>query len=275
MDGNKGWSSERVPLHSGGSSRRQISAATLTPFYTGRTMPSKWDDAERWICSPVSGYSAAKNLNFQSQRLQKSKSGPIVPPGIGYYSNSSPVMQVLDGHRVGSFVVAESPFSTGVIVPGGVPLHYRGLVGNDNSFAQSAAPTRWADLASESSLPSSQDEKVDDMKDAETMVSRVVSRRDMANQMSPNNTSSSPRVRSSSPPTILPDDHPARMEIREVQVDKQATIISSPERRGPYAPKKGFPDVVDFNRNAPCACVSTWETSETATNVSKLVLCNS
>ncbi|KAF5738215.1 Remorin family protein putative isoform 1 [Tripterygium wilfordii] len=272
MDGNKGWSSERVPRHSSGGSRRHISAATLTPFYSGRTMPSKWDDAERWICSPLSGYGGAKSLNFQSQRRQKSKSGPIpiVPQGIGFYSNSSPAMQVLDGDRVRNFVVAESPFSTGVFMPGGIPQHYRGLVGNDNSFAQSTAPTRWTDLASESSLPGALDEKVDDMRDAETMVSPAVSRRDMATQMSPNSTSSSPRGRPSSPPFTLPDDHPARMEIREVQVDKRATIISSPERGGPYSPKKGFPDDVDFNQNAPSACFSSWETSETATNVSKL-----
>ncbi|KAJ1419130.1 hypothetical protein SESBI_15401 [Sesbania bispinosa] len=79
----KGWSSERV-LQPTSSSRRQASVgvASLTPFNSERTIPSKWDDAERWICSPVSGYANNKSCYAQQhQRRPKSKSGPIVPPG--------------------------------------------------------------------------------------------------------------------------------------------------------------------------------------------------
>ncbi|XWS33608.1 hypothetical protein CRYUN_Cryun22dG0097700 [Craigia yunnanensis] len=127
---SKGWSSERVPHpgNSNGSSRRHISASSLTPFYSGRTLPSKWEDAERWICSPVLGYSVSKNVNYQLQRRPKSKSGPIMPPGIAFYSNCSPSMHLLDGGGSGSVrnLMAGSPFSTGVLMADGVAVHYGG-----------------------------------------------------------------------------------------------------------------------------------------------------
>ncbi|TKY70574.1 hypothetical protein E2542_SST06865 [Spatholobus suberectus] len=87
----KGWSSERV-LQPSSSGTRHAGVANLTPFNSGRTVPSKWDDAERWICSPVSGYANNKTPYTQLQRRSKSKSGPIVPPGTGYYSNYSPTI---------------------------------------------------------------------------------------------------------------------------------------------------------------------------------------
>lgn len=154
----KGWSSERVAHPtSTSSSKRHISAAALTPFYSGRTLPSKWEDAERWICSPVSGYSATKtSLHSQFQRRPKSKSGPIVPPGTGQYS---PAMQLLDGAGVKNFMAA-SPFSTGVLVPNGVCVNYgveQGyLVQSESHVARSSSVPDWSDLVSENSLPSSQ-----------------------------------------------------------------------------------------------------------------------
>lgn len=157
----KGWSSERVPhpTSSNNSSRRHISATALTPFYSGRALPSKWEDAERWICSPVSGYGATKNLSYsQFQRRPKSKSGPIVPPGM-HYSSLSPGMHVLDGVNVKNFI-AGSPFSTGVLVADGLWVNYGGggqgyLMQNESNAARSSSIPGWSDLASEDSLPSS------------------------------------------------------------------------------------------------------------------------
>ncbi|KAH7566587.1 hypothetical protein ACOSP7_023148 [Xanthoceras sorbifolium] len=284
---SKGWSSERVPHPTNNSSRRHISAAASTPFCSGRALPSKWEDAERWICSPVSGYtSTATNKSLsnppQFQRRPKSKSGPIVPPPMGHYSSYSPAMHVLDAASVRNFLVG-SPFSTGVLVPDGVSVNYS--VGGDGGgghgyLMQNGIHVRgWSDLASEDSLPSSQDEKLDENTDAENIVSHGVSRRDMATQMSPeDSTHSSPRVRSSlcpSPPSILPvvesqSDHPAKMEVREVQVDKGATIISWSKRHGSRRIKKGVPDFEDFYQSATGTCKSSWDISEAATSISKL-----
>ncbi|KAK8606848.1 hypothetical protein V6N13_052603 [Hibiscus sabdariffa] len=263
----KGWSSERVPRSSAninGGSRRHISASSLTPFYSGRTLPSKWEDAERWICSPVLGYGVSKNVNYQYQRRPKSKSGPIVPPGIAFYSNCSPSMNLLDGGGSGSVrnLMAGSPFSTGVLMADGVSVHYVGcraavssaapggvgdadgscMVQGDSSAAGSAIIPGWSDLVSEPSLPSSQGISCfhfelgllmfhrilsadlimeDEIKDAEMIINRAVSRRDMATQMSPDESSdhSSPRERSSfghSPPPILPLPLPPILHLTRV-----------------------------------------------------------
>ncbi|KAL8143588.1 hypothetical protein V2J09_016620 [Rumex salicifolius] len=99
----KGWSSERVPLSKHSSRSRHVASSTvaLFPFSSGRTLPSKWDDAERWICSPVFGqegsYSSKSLHLIQSERQAKSKSGPLGPQMTGNYGNYSPVMPVIYG----------------------------------------------------------------------------------------------------------------------------------------------------------------------------------
>ncbi|XVE82800.1 hypothetical protein DITRI_Ditri16bG0034800 [Diplodiscus trichospermus] len=296
---SKGWSSERVP-HPGntnGCSRRHISASSLTPFYSGRTLPSKWEDAERWICSPVLGYGLSKNVSYQLQRRPKSKSGPIVPPGVAFYSNCSPSMQLPDGEGSGSMsnLMAGSPFSTGVLMADGFPVHYGGCRGaaaaggdgegeqsctvqNDGNVARSAIIPGWSDLVSESSLLSSQDEKLDEIKDAETMISRAVSRRDMATQMSPEGSSnhSSPSF-CHSPPPILPlpavenndqhHHHPSKMDIREVQIDKRATMTNCSKRHVPRRIKKGVPDFEDLYQNSTAASDLSLDIPEAATSI--------
>ena len=148
---------QRESTHpSSGSSRRHISA--LTPFYGGRALPSKWEDAERWVCSPVLGYGVAKSSQCHPLRRAKSKSGPInVPPGIGYYQNCSLSMGVLDGGIVRSFMV-NSPFSTGVLMPNGVGSRYSGSGANSGQghVERLASGPGWSDMASEGSSSSSQ-----------------------------------------------------------------------------------------------------------------------
>ncbi|GMN30125.1 hypothetical protein TIFTF001_002697 [Ficus carica] len=113
----KGWASERVPRPPIASGGRQMT------FNSGRTLPSKWEDAERWICSPISGYGNAissKSLSSQPQKRPKSKSGPIVQTANGtssvYFSNyHSPAG--LEGGSLTNFAGSgSSPFSTGVLV---------------------------------------------------------------------------------------------------------------------------------------------------------------
>lgn len=273
---NKGWSSERIPHPSSGSSRRHISA--LTPFYSGRALPSKWEDAERWICSPVLGYGVAKSSQCHPLRRAKSKSGPInLPPGIGYYHNCSPSMGVLDA-GIGRNFMVNSPFSTGVLMPNGAGAHYSGGGGGGGQghVERLASALSRSDLASEPSSSSSQDEKPEGIDDANNTVDRIISRRDMATQMSPEgSTHSSCRGRSSSPPTTDPvpepqSDHPAKLEIREVQVDKRATVIRWSKRPGSRRIKRGQPDVEEFNSNAADAQSSSWDISEEVSDFSKL-----
>lgn len=102
----RGWYSERVPQSTTTNVRgRHIigsSNSLMTLFNSGRTLPSKWEDAERWICSPVSEINEINKIsNYELQRIPKSKSGPIVLPPI-------------ESRSLRNFVVA-SPFSTGVI----------------------------------------------------------------------------------------------------------------------------------------------------------------
>ncbi|KAF9682391.1 hypothetical protein SADUNF_Sadunf05G0104200 [Salix dunnii] len=269
---NKGWSSERIPHPSSGSSRRHKSS--LTPFYSGRALPSKWEDAERWICSPVLGYGVASGYHCHPLRRAKSKSGPInLPPGIGYYHNSSPSMGVLDGgigRNCMENSMENSPFSTGVLMPNGAGFQYSGGGhGGQGHVERLASAFSRSDLASESSSSSSRGEKPEGIDDADNMVDRVISRRDMATQMSPGgSTHSSPP---STNPVLEPQsDHPAQLEIREVQVDKRATVIRWSKSPGSRRIKSGQPDVVEFNPNAADAQSSSWDVSEEESNFSKL-----
>lgn len=109
----KGWSSERVPLQSSAGMRN--ANAGYLPFNNGRTLPSKWEDAERWIFSPVSGDGGGSRPSVPPpQRRPKSKSGPLGPPGIAYYSLYSPAMPMFGGGNIKNYM-AGSPFSAAVI----------------------------------------------------------------------------------------------------------------------------------------------------------------
>lgn len=125
LGNNKGWSSERVSKPASSSSSRRHTMSGLTPFSGGRTMPSKWDEAERWICSPVSSaYADSRSSHVQLQRRPKSISGPInVPPGVAFYSNYSPAVPLRQGLVVRNLMVG-SPFSTGVLAPVAVSVHH-------------------------------------------------------------------------------------------------------------------------------------------------------
>jgi hypothetical protein len=163
----KGWSSERVPSHAsggggGGGNRRQLNSSSLLPFNNGRTLPSKWEDAERWIFSPVSGDNGGGSRPSNQppppqQRRPKSKSGPLGPPGIAYYSLYSPMF---DGGNMGNFVVAGSPFSAGVMAVDGMELRGGGNGGGflgrtEPCMARSVSVHGYSEMLSQSSLPGS------------------------------------------------------------------------------------------------------------------------
>lgn len=120
----KDWGSERVASSAVLASRRQTitgdttaaAGSPLNPLSGGRPLPSKWEDAERWICSPIS---ASDRSHFPGNRT-KSKSGPLEQPGsyAGYQQSGfySPAALGLEGWSERGFFWAGSPFSTGMFV---------------------------------------------------------------------------------------------------------------------------------------------------------------
>ncbi|CAH1439347.1 unnamed protein product [Lactuca virosa] len=251
----KGWYSERVALPSN-SSRRHISAAALMPFNSGRTLPSKWDDAERWITSPLSGFGVCKTTTTTTStttapppRRPKAKSGPLglggttttstTPGGVhNYFSNYSPALLPENGS-------SKNFLTTGVLVPDhGLPFHH-GVV-------QSPNIPGWSELLIGSPYPDSQDENG---------VSRVVSRRDMATQMSP---VSSPETYTP-PPVEGGSHHSSRSEVRDVQVDKGVTMTKRSKRHKMKVKKKNN-RLKESNNELSL----TWNTTEGAMKLSKL-----
>jgi hypothetical protein len=119
MQYSKGWSSERVPLGTG-RNRRYGGSGVVLPFNNGRKLPSKWEDAEKWILSPVSCDGLGRmSAPAPHHRRPKSKSGPLGhPAGIpGAYAAVSPLVPCFDGVLAAANFAAHSPFSAGVLIP--------------------------------------------------------------------------------------------------------------------------------------------------------------
>ncbi|XVF39924.1 hypothetical protein PTKIN_Ptkin01aG0071700 [Pterospermum kingtungense] len=278
----KGWSSERLPLHNNGG-RRQGNAAGVLPFNNGRTLPSKWEDAERWIFSPVSGDGGVKQSMVPPQRRPKSKSGPLGPPGIAYYSLYSPAMHMFDGEHAANFM-AGSPFTSGVIAADGLAIHSRshggGFAVTEPCMGRSVSVHGCSEVLNPPSMPSQDaDENLDSVKDAATDTSRIVSRRDMATQMSPQgSTHSSPKGTASfspSTPSALPimelqSMHSSKSEVRDVQVDERVTMTRWTKKHRARNTGKSSENVNDWRKRAVDSCTSAWDVTETAKSISKI-----
>ncbi|KAI4381651.1 hypothetical protein MLD38_007708 [Melastoma candidum] len=224
---DKGWTPDRtVPLprvvgaktintHSSSIVRNPVNTSPLSPLASGRTLPSKWDDADRWICSPSP---VSSHLHYDKDGggtpppppRPKSKSGPLGQPSTSL--DASAVARNIDSSS-SSVNYCFSPSNAGVMAADEVLL---GLVRRNPGVLDE----RFDGIGLEDYGG------VDDP--------NTVSRRDMATQMSPrNSTCSSPKARASfsichSPPSR--GEFPARTEVRDVGVDKRATIISWSKR---------------------------------------------
>ena len=66
-------------------------------------------------------------------------------------------------------------------------------------------------------------------------------------------------------------DNSPKLEVRDVQVDKRATVTRWSKRQKTYVTKKGLPHVEDFNKHAKEAQASSWDIAEAEMNISKYV----
>ncbi|XP_006307066.2 uncharacterized protein LOC17898172 isoform X2 [Capsella rubella] len=236
----KGWSSERVPLRSNGG--RSPPNAGFLPLYSGRTVPSKWEDAERWIVSPLAREGSARtSFGASHERRPKAKSGPLGPPGFAYYSLYSPAVPMVHSGNMGC-LTASSPFSAGVLPD---TVSSRGSTAS--AFPQRIDPCMARSVSihgcSETLPRSSQDDIHESIKDAATDA-QAVSRRDMATQMSPEGSiclsperqcSFSPSSPSARPVSELLNARSNRAEVKDLQVDEKVTVTRwSKKHRGLY-----------------------------------------
>lgn len=122
------------------------------------------------------------------------------------------------------------------------------------------------------------DEKLDGVKDAATDISRVVSRRDMATQMSPVGSNHSSPTRkpsfSTSTPSVLPSVElqsvpSSRSETRDVQVDERVTVTRWSKKHRARNHGKSSQVVDDWRKKAADTLSSGWDVSEAGKSISK------
>ncbi|KAK1433482.1 hypothetical protein QVD17_10392 [Tagetes erecta] len=282
----KGWSSERVPLHAN-ANRRQVSSGLIS-YNSGKTLPSKWEDAERWICSPVAGDDGLRPSRQQPQRRGKSKSGPLGPTGSAYNSMYSPAVHMFDGRYVGSLLTG-SPFLSRVNAGDALSIRYDDQHGSSDNFpslnepcmARSVSVHGCSESLSHSLLRITQDGKVSGVTGASTNISRDVSRRDMATQMSPEGSPySSPTMRNSKsislPTSILPVEETrlSKADVRDVQVDDQVSLSRwSKKTRTRIPGRRSDSAMVDDWKRKSLEVRSgsgDWEVSEMTSSLSKV-----
>ncbi|KAL6521913.1 hypothetical protein OROMI_031790 [Orobanche minor] len=282
----KGWSSERVPLHTN-ANRRNLNNPLLQ---SGRTLPSKWEDAERWIFSPMSGDGGCLRTSSiqQAQRRPKSKSGPLGPPGVAYYQMFSPAGPMFEGGGHNRKLIVNSPFSAGVVTTDGLSVGYGGLEGDSGNFDMSTEPCMarsvsihgCSEMLSQSSLLGHHlDEKCEDGADN---ISRAVSRRDMATQMSPESSCQSSPIRHSPSFSLTTSAiqhvvesqnmHSNKPKIRDVPVDERVTMTRwSKNNRCKINSRKGSRNDGDWKRKDVNFQSGSWEVAaETSKRFSKI-----
>lgn len=206
----KGWSSERVPLQA--------------HLNKGKQLPSKWEDAERWIGSPISVDNKGRSaLPSYYKRGSKSKSGPL--------GSRDSLVPCFDSGKVVN-MKAGSPFLAGVLM--GDPHCYGSARGVDGLYVaqRSVDVSGWSDLSSQST---SQGQRIDS-KEGSMMNSPKGTLKDIVPKTSSTETSECSTKKSSKSTvpvsTELAVDMEVRLskvEIREIEVDGQSTTIRQEE----------------------------------------------
>ncbi|KAK8940489.1 hypothetical protein KSP39_PZI010232 [Platanthera zijinensis] len=297
----KGWCSERVPLPAS-RGQRYGDNVPLFPFNNGRTLPSKWEDAERWICSPVSGDGSRRPLMLPPyHRRPKSKSGPLGAPPLncGSYASASPQIPCFDDGKVVNFMGGGSPYLAGVLVADqqlcGITAGGRngqGFNGGEKVCAsnfeahvdRSASMLGWLDTLVEPSTSSSPADGVfrgyivDRTQEIDTMPSPMNLSRDVGTQMSPEGSNrSSPKERhsslSQSPLSVHTikefKSHFPCLEIRDVQVDDRVTVTRWSKKHISRCSDSRSTDIIEWKRKTVESRTSDWEIADSEKCISK------
>ncbi|KAJ1268822.1 hypothetical protein BS78_07G163400 [Paspalum vaginatum] len=297
--------SERVMPPPSTGHRRRPGSSTALPYGSGRTLPSKWEDAERWIFSPNPGNAPGRSVP-QLWR-PKSKSGPLGPPAGfgGPYSCASSSAQFLDRGRVGNRT-ANSPYLAGVLLPehvcGGVTDSGRdlsGASGEDSSNGRGGrsggqmngrCSAMWSTRVSQqfgsavesylslpTSLESIQDGGTESIKDSATSTAPIIVRKDVATQTSPDiSRSSSPSVRTSFSRSLSAQQVKelescfSKLEIRDVQVDDRVTLTRWSKKHVTRGSEKNATNIIEWKKKTMESKSSAWEVTETAKCISKI-----
>uniref|UniRef100_K3YGR4 Remorin C-terminal domain-containing protein n=1 Tax=Setaria italica TaxID=4555 RepID=K3YGR4_SETIT len=299
----QGPNSERV-IPPSARHRRHPGSSMVLPYSSGRTLPSKWEDAERWIFSP--NPSNALGRSVPQLWRPKSKSGPLGPTGRfgGPYSSSSSSALFLESGRVGNLTV-NSPYLAGVLLPehvcAGVMDSGRdlsGASGEDSSNGrggrsgqtngrypamQSTRASQQFGSATESyqSLPTSHesihDGQIESIKDSAASSTPVIVRKDVATQTSPDiSRSSSSNMRSSFSRSLSAQQVKelescfSKLEIRDVQVDDRVTLTRWSKKHVTRGFDKNATNIIEWKKKTMESKSSAWEVKETAKCISKM-----
>ncbi|CAL4885524.1 unnamed protein product [Urochloa decumbens] len=284
-----------------GSNRRYGGSGMVLPFNNGRKLPSKWEDAEKWILSPVSCDGIGRmSAPAPHHRRPKSKSGPLGhPAGIpGAYAAVSPLVPCFDGVLAAANFAAHSPFSAGVLIPEhgriGDYSSGRGRSGDDGSsrsysaekepyILRSASIHAWTETLMEASAfantiseETTRDDKLQGQQEATSVISSPIIKKDVATQMSPEDSiSSSPKARHSC--SSLPsghllkeaNSHIPKPEIRDVQVDDQVTVTRWSKRHVTRGSDKRSTNVIEWRKKTIEAQAPSFDEKERERCMSK------
>ncbi|XP_047078119.1 translation initiation factor IF-2-like [Lolium rigidum] len=295
----KGWSSERVPQ----GNRRHGGSGVVLPFNNGRKLPSKWEDAEKWILSPVSCDGMGRmSAPAPHHRRPKSKSGPLGHPAgaPGAYASVSPMIPCFDGVLAAASFAAHSPFSAGVLMPDHVRngdfSSGRGRCGDDGSSRsysaekepyiwRSASTHAWTETLMEASAFANISEEAAQVADdslqspqGETsLISSPIIKKDVATQMSPDDSiiSSSPKARhscSSLPSGHAirePNNHTPKVEVRDVEVDDQVTVTRWSKRHITRGSDKRSTNIVEWRKKTTEPRAPSFDEKERESCISK------
>ncbi|KAM0926924.1 hypothetical protein ACQ4PT_003079 [Festuca glaucescens] len=295
----KGWSSERVPQ----GNRRYGGSGVVLPFNNGRKLPSKWEDAEKWILSPVSCDGMGRmSAPAPHHRRPKSKSGPLGHPAgaPGAYASVSPMIPCFDGVLAAASFAAHSPFSAGVLMPDHVRngdfSSGRGRCGDDGSSRsysaekqpyiwRSASTHAWTETLMEASAfahiseeaAQVADDSIQGPQGETSLISSPIIKKDVATQMSPDDSiiSSSPKARhscSSLPSGHAirePSNHTPKVEVRDVEVDDQVTVTRWSKRHITRGSDKRSTNIVEWRKKTTEPRAPSFDEKERESCISK------
>ncbi|KAL6858813.1 hypothetical protein ACP4OV_017815 [Aristida adscensionis] len=284
----QGCNSDRVLPHSN-SHRKNSGSSMMLPYSSRRTLPSKWEDAERWICSP--NPSNALGRSVPRHWRPKSKSGPLGPPGRfgGPFTCVSSSAPFHESGRAGNFTM-NSPYLAGVLLPEHVcvgDLHARkdlsGASGDDSSNGRGRASgghpvmqsTRayqqfCSTIESYQSLPTSQecieDGQTDTTKDSTTSCTTTIERKDAATQTTPDiSRSSSPNMRPSFSRSLSVQQVKelescfSKLEIKDVQMDDRVTLTRWSKKHVTRGSEKNSTNIIEGKKKTIESKSSAWE----------------